>query len=85
MIDAHHHLWDLSAVSYPWLEDKSKKRFFGDPTPIQKNYLIQDFKKAAADLGADFESSDIKEMQKLIIEIDEYIKFANAIDKVPQI
>ncbi len=45
MIDAHHHLWDLSAVSYPWLEDKSRKRFFGDPTPIQKNYLIQDFKK----------------------------------------
>ena len=42
MIDAHHHLWDLSAVSYPWLEDKSKKRFFGDPAPIQKNYLIQD-------------------------------------------
>ena len=54
-------------------------------TKQQAEGLIQDFKKAAADLGADFESSDIKEMQKLIIEIDEYIKFANAIDKVPQI
>jgi len=54
-------------------------------TKQQAEGLIQDFKKAAADLGADFESSDIKEMQKLIIEIDEYIKFANAIDRVPQI
>ena len=45
MIDAHHHLWDLSAVFYPWLEEKSKKRFFGDPKPIQKDYLIHDFKK----------------------------------------
>ena len=45
MIDAHHHLWNLSAVFYPWLEEKSKKRFFGDPKPIQKDYLIHDFKK----------------------------------------
>ena len=57
----------------------------GRRTKQQAEGLIQDFKKAAADLGADFESSDIKEMQKLIIEIDEYIKFANAIDRVPQI
>ena len=54
-------------------------------TKQQAEALIQDFKKAAADLGSDFESSDVKEMKKLIIEIDEYIKFANAIDKVPQI
>ena len=45
MIDAHHHLWDLSAVFYPWLEEKYKKRFFGDPRPIQKDYLIHNFKK----------------------------------------
>ena len=45
MIDAHHHLWDLSAVSYPWLEDKSKKRFFGDPTPIQEKLFNSSFKK----------------------------------------
>ena len=54
-------------------------------TKQQAEGLIQDFKKAAADLGADFQTSDIKEMQKLIIEIDEYIKFANGIDRVPQI
>lgn len=42
IIDAHHHLWDLSEVHYPWLMDKGVKRFFGDPTPIQKNYLVND-------------------------------------------
>tara|TARA_A100001011_G_C14182997_1_gene787739 strand:+ start:188 stop:1054 length:867 start_codon:yes stop_codon:yes gene_type:complete len=44
MIDAHHHLWDLSAIRYPWLEEKSVMRFFGDPTAIQKNYLMSDFR-----------------------------------------
>ena len=47
MIDAHHHLWDLSAVNYPWLMDKGVKRFFGDPTPIQRNYLIDEFQAEA--------------------------------------
>ena len=45
MIDAHHHLWNLSAVRYPWLEEKSVMRFFVDPSPIQKDYLIDQFKK----------------------------------------
>ena len=42
MIDAHHHLWDLGAVDYPWLMEKGKRRFFGDPTPIQRNYTIDE-------------------------------------------
>ena len=42
MIDAHHHLWDLDAVDYPWLMEKGKKRFFGDPTSIQRNYTIDE-------------------------------------------
>jgi predicted TIM-barrel fold metal-dependent hydrolase len=41
-IDAHHHLWDLQAVHYPWLMARGEKRFFGDPTAIQKNYLVAD-------------------------------------------
>ncbi|MEN7341847.1 MAG: amidohydrolase family protein [Pseudomonadota bacterium] len=48
LIDAHHHLWDLDAVRYPWLLEHGKQRFFGDPTPIQKNYLVDDFKYDAA-------------------------------------
>ena len=51
MIDAHHHLWDLNAVDYPWLMEKGKKRFFGDPTPIQRNYLIDEHIKMAAARG----------------------------------
>ena len=42
-IDAHHHLWDLNACYYPWLMAKGEIRFFGDPSPIQKNYLPADF------------------------------------------
>lgn len=42
-IDAHHHLWDLDTVHYPWLAAKGEKRFFGQPDPIRKNYLIKDF------------------------------------------
>lgn len=42
-IDAHHHLWDLQAVHYPWLMARGERRFFGDPTPIQRNYLSGDF------------------------------------------
>lgn len=43
-IDAHHHLWDLTAVNYPWLMAKGVERFFGDPTPIQRNYLLPEFR-----------------------------------------
>jgi predicted TIM-barrel fold metal-dependent hydrolase len=42
-IDAHHHLWDLQACHYPWLMARGEQRFFGDPTPIQRNYLVEDF------------------------------------------
>ena len=48
--DAHHHLWDLDAVHYPWLATKGIVRFFGDPAPIQKNYLIADLRNDIGDL-----------------------------------
>ncbi len=47
MIDAHHHLWDLNAVHYPWLMSKGVSRFFGDPTPIQRDFLITEFRDMA--------------------------------------
>ena len=47
-IDAHHHLWDLEACDYPWLMAKGEQRFFGDPSPIQKNYLVSDFLNESA-------------------------------------
>ena len=42
IVDAHHHLWDLEACHYPWLMERGVVRFFGDPAPIQRNYLAGD-------------------------------------------
>ncbi|MEM6474984.1 MAG: amidohydrolase family protein [Pseudomonadota bacterium] len=42
--DAHHHLWDLSHCHYPWLMERGVKRFFGDPAPIQRDYLVDDLR-----------------------------------------
>jgi predicted TIM-barrel fold metal-dependent hydrolase len=50
VIDAHHHLWDLAVCDYPWLTARGVRRFFGDPTPIQKNYLVADFADDARDV-----------------------------------
>jgi len=50
-IDAHHHLWDLKAVHYPWLEAKGAQRFFGDPAPIQRDYLVDEFRAGAKAAG----------------------------------
>ncbi len=49
IVDAHHHLWDLQAVQYPWLMAKGVTGFFGDPTSIQKNYLAQNLRDDAAE------------------------------------
>ena len=48
-IDAHHHLWDLKAIDYPWLNAKGVKRFFGDPEPIQRNYLLDEYRRDATE------------------------------------
>jgi predicted TIM-barrel fold metal-dependent hydrolase len=44
VVDAHHHLWDLSAGRYPWLqgapEDPANPSGLG---PLQRDYLIGDF------------------------------------------
>lgn len=47
-IDAHHHLWDLGTVHYPWLMAQGVERFFGNPAPIQRNYLLDEFRRDAA-------------------------------------
>lgn len=51
-IDAHHHLWDLSAVNYPWLMARGVERFFGDPSPIQRDYLIDAYRRDAVGFSA---------------------------------
>jgi predicted TIM-barrel fold metal-dependent hydrolase len=49
IVDAHHHLWDLQAVHYPWLMARGERRFFGDPTAIQRNYLVSELRADAAE------------------------------------
>jgi predicted TIM-barrel fold metal-dependent hydrolase len=53
VVDAHHHLWDLDACRYPWLEEKGVVRFFGDPAPIQRNYLADELRQDASDYQLD--------------------------------
>lgn len=53
IVDAHHHLWDLGACDYPWLMARGVVRFFGDPAPIQKNYLVEDLRDDAGDYELD--------------------------------
>ncbi len=47
LIDAHHHLWapqsDPGQVGYVWLKDIGAPKPFGDPTAIQRDYLIAEF------------------------------------------
>ena len=48
IFDAHHHLWDpvsnASGIDYSWLRDIGAPKPFGDPTPIQRDYLAPEFK-----------------------------------------
>ena len=50
IVDAHHHLWNLNKIHYPWLMARGVARFFGDPTPIQQDYLVADFLDDVGDL-----------------------------------
>ena len=47
IIDAHHHLWDLSVFPYSWLNEPHP---IGDISGINKNYLKDDFLKDAKNL-----------------------------------
>ena len=51
LIDPHHHLWHQDY--FPWLGEDLGETFFGNPAPIQKNYLLEDFFEDAkgCDLG----------------------------------
>ncbi|MEM1365722.1 MAG: amidohydrolase family protein [Pseudomonadota bacterium] len=47
IVDAHHHIWNpVSAepeVGYVWLRKIGAPKPFGDPTPIQRDYLLDEF------------------------------------------
>jgi predicted TIM-barrel fold metal-dependent hydrolase len=44
IIDAHHHLWDLSGGAYPWLgAERRPEMVFGPSAPLARDYLIADY------------------------------------------
>jgi predicted TIM-barrel fold metal-dependent hydrolase len=46
LIDAHHHLWDLSMARHPWLGEHPETGFFlGDYSALKHNYLPADYLK----------------------------------------
>lgn len=54
VVDAHHHLWDLSGgpLHYPWLQDPVPHEFFlGDYAALKRNYLPEDYRRDAAGQG----------------------------------
>ena len=54
-LDCHHHLWDLQAFAYPWLQDRRVEAHFGDYSAICRNYKAEDFLADTA--GIDLVSS----------------------------
>lgn len=63
VIDAHHHLWDLDRLSYPWLTDPVE-HVAGDYSSIRQSYLIDDF---LADIGM---AQDIELSKSVHVEAD---------------
>lgn len=49
IVDAHHHLWDLSQGHYPWLQESYDPQafFLGDYRPICQDFLAADYRAAA--------------------------------------
>lgn len=50
IVDAHHHLWELARLPYPWLAAPNPDAFIGDTTPLCRDYTIADFLADAAGL-----------------------------------
>lgn len=43
IVDAHHHLWDLSSGRYPWLTGEPREAVFGSIEPLMRDYFIEDY------------------------------------------
>jgi predicted TIM-barrel fold metal-dependent hydrolase len=88
LIDAHHHLWDLSMARHPWLGDHPEKGFFlGDYSPLKRNYLPPDYLKdcsghnvlATVHCEAEWDRADQVGETKWISAIHARYGFPNAI------
>jgi predicted TIM-barrel fold metal-dependent hydrolase len=52
VVDAHQHLCQLSAASYPWLEGPRVERYHGDDVALRRDYLLNDYRADAGELDA---------------------------------
>lgn len=48
IVDAHHHLWDLERLHYPFLAEADPDFFLGDYAAIRRTYLPEDYRRDAA-------------------------------------
>jgi predicted TIM-barrel fold metal-dependent hydrolase len=48
IVDAHHHLWDLDVLAYPWLDDTTHEHFLGDYRALRRNYIPDDYRRDAS-------------------------------------
>jgi len=64
LLDSHHHLWDLKVLDYVWLKQLGVPKQFGDPTPIQRNYLKEHFHKDVS------EAKEVKFVGSVHIQVD---------------
>ena len=88
IIDAHHHLWDLDRVYYPWLTDHVEPNFlFGEYSKIRKNYLPEDMRRQMTGWNVEMtvhveaeraDGEQLKETQWLA-EMHERFRLPNAI------
>ena len=46
IVDAHHHIWDLTLKAHPWLVTPPfRPARYGNSTPIRRNYLPADYRQ----------------------------------------
>ena len=88
IIDAHHHLWDLDRIYYPWLTDEIVPDFlFGDYAKIRKNYLPEDMRRQMQGWNIEMtvhveaERADSEQVQETawLSEMHERFRLPNAI------
>lgn len=48
IVDAHHHLWDLGALHYPWSKVGPHDVGWGDTSALFSDYLVADLRRDAA-------------------------------------
>lgn len=91
IVDAHHHLWNPVSgepyIGYVWLRDIGAAKPFGDPTAIQRDYLLEEFAAepapsrlaASVHLQADGAIADPVSETRFIQELSEASEFPIAI------